>query len=94
MAYELDVCSSSCGVFSTIWGFHRIGLLVYPPGHDKVLYVSENLTARKERTDLHSNEAIMEGLFSVIVTSILLTYGERIVPPNLRNEKFQSYFCG
>jgi hypothetical protein len=95
MAYELDVCSSSCGVFSTIWGFHRIGLLVYPPtGGDNTLFVSENLSAGKDRKDPDSTQAILEGLFFMTVSSILLTYGERIVPPNLRNETFLSWFRG
>jgi hypothetical protein len=96
MAYELDVCASSCGVFSTIWGFHRIGLLKYSSNGDgdNILYVSDNLAAGRDRMDLVSNQNIIEGLFFVIVSSILLTYGETIVPPNLRNENFLSYYRG
>jgi hypothetical protein len=95
MSYELDLCASSCGVFSAIWGFHRIGLLKYPSVGDKILYVSENLAAgRMDRVGSVSNQAIIEDFFFLIISSILLTYGESIVPPNLRNEIFLSYFRG
>ena len=96
MASELDLCTSSCGVFSTIWGFHRVGFLKYPSDGDgnKILYVSENLTAGKDRANLISNQAIIEEFFFLMVSSIPLTYGNRVVPPNLRHETFLSYFHG
>ncbi len=99
MTYELDVCTSSLGVFSSLWGFHRIGLLTYPPECTKVLYVSNNLAAHTTSANDHQNfsrnQGIVEGLFFLVVTAILLMYGDHIIPPNLRDNKdFCSYFRG
>ena len=99
MTYELDVCTSSLGVFSSLWGFHRVGLLTYPPGRTKVLYVSDNLAAHSmsptDRLNLATNQSVVEELFFLAITAILLTYGDRIIPPNLRDNKdFCSFFRG
>lgn len=99
MAYELDVCTSSLGMFSSIWGFHRVGLLTYPTQGPKVLYVSDNLAAQTtsahHRVDSISNRGVVKEFFFSVVSAILLTYGERIIPPNLRDDRdFLSYFRG
>lgn len=99
MTYELDVCTSSLGAFSSLWGFHRVGLLVYPPEGTKILYISDNLaadsTSHKDRLDPAVNLKIVEDLFFLTISALLLTYGERIIPPHLRDDKnFMSYFRG
>lgn len=99
MTYELDMCTSSLGVFSSLWGFHRVGLLTYPPEGTKVLFVSDNLavhtTSANDRLNPSVNQSVVEDLFFLVITTILLTYGDRIIPPNLRdNKEFCSYFRG
>jgi hypothetical protein len=99
MSYELDVCTSSLGVFSSLWGFHRIGLLAYLPEGTKVLYVSNNLAAHtmtpKDRLLPSVNQDVVEDFFFLTITAILLMYGDRIIPPNLRDNKdFCLYFRG
>lgn len=100
MAYELGVCTSSLGVFSSIWGFHRVCMLECGSKPPNVLYVSENLasaTASSEahRVDMASNQAIVREFYFLVVTAILLTFGDRVIPPSLRNnEAFLSYFRG
>lgn len=99
MTYELEVCTSSLGVFSSLWGFHRVGLLAYPPQGSKVLYVSDNLaahtTSANDRLNPTLNLDIVKEFFFIVVQAILLTYGDRIIPPNLRDNKvFLSYFRG
>jgi len=73
VTYELDVHTSSLEVFSSLWGFHRIGLLTYPPECTKVLYVSDNLvahtTSANDRQNFSMNQGIVEGLFFLMVTA-------------------------
>ena len=45
MAYELDVCTSSLGAFTSLWGFHRVGLLEYRQSQPNILHISKNLAA-------------------------------------------------
>jgi hypothetical protein len=99
MTYELDVCVSSLGVFSSLWGFHRVGLLVYPPEGTKILYISDNLAAHttspNDRLDPIVNQKVVKDLFFLTISAFLLTYGERMIPPHLRDDhEFMSYFRG
>ncbi len=99
MTYELNVCTSSLGAFSSLWGFHRVGLLVYPLEGTKILYISDNLaadtTSPHDRVDPTVNKKILEDFFFLAVSALLLSYGVRIIPPHLRDDKiFMSYFRG
>ena len=99
MAYELIVSTSSIGVFSTLWGFHRVCLRENRPDSTPILYVSDNLTARltsdEDRTDATSNLLVVEELYFLAILLILHSFTIRIVPPNLRDDEvFRSDFRG
>jgi len=99
MGYELTVSTSSLGAFSSLWGFHRVCYLEYRPTATNILYVSENLAAHTSsaahRTDISSNQKIVDEFYFIAVLSFLYTYGIRIVPPTLKKkESFLSYFQG
>jgi hypothetical protein len=98
MTYELNICTSSLGAFSSLWGFHRVGLLV-PLEGTKILYISDNLatntTSPHDHVDPTVNKKILEDFFFLAVFTLLLLYGVHIIPPHLRDDKiFMSYFCG
>lgn len=99
MTYELNICTSSLGVFTSLWSSHWVGLLVYLPEGTKILYISDNLashtTSPNDCVDGFVNQKIIKDLFFLTVSAFLLTYRKHIIPPHLRdNNDFMSYFRG
>ena len=98
MAYESNVCTSSLGAFSTLWGFHRVCYRQFKPGSTDILYITNNLasgtTSATCRKDLTTNLQIVKRMYYTVIMAICHTYGMSIIPPSLRSDDFLSYFCG